>query len=91
MFYCAECRIRNKWPASLVKSLDTCEICGKRDLCNDVVSSDLSDPSEITIVFPLSLVDTEIFDAKGRLLAKCYREDVANLLLTRLNSSKVSI
>ena len=88
MFYCTECQIRNKWPASLAKSIGNCEECGKHDLCNDVESSNLLDLSEITIVFPLSLVDTEIFDAKGRLLAKCYREDVANLLLARLNSSK---
>lgn len=87
MFYCAECRIRNKWPASLVTSLGTCEVCGKYDLCNDV-KSDLLDPkgTELTIVFPLSRVDTEIFDAKGRLLAKCWREDVAEFLLVRLNS-----
>lgn len=86
MFYCTECQLRNKWPISIVKSLGTCEVCGKRDLCNDVMSSNLSDPSKITIVFPLSLVDMEIFDGKGRLLAKCWREDVAESLLARLNS-----
>ena len=88
MFYCAECQIRNRWPASLVKSLGTCEECGKQDLCNGVNSSDLPDLSKITIGFPLLIIDLEIFDAKGRLLAKCWREDVANFLLTRLNGEE---
>jgi hypothetical protein len=41
---------------------------------------------KITVTPPFLLIDTEIFDGKGRLLAKCYREDVAEILLSLLNS-----
>ena len=41
---------------------------------------------EITIITPFSLIDNEIFEAKGRLVAKCWRRDVAEILLSILNS-----
>lgn len=41
---------------------------------------------EITIVTPFSLIDNEIFETKGRLVAKCWRKDVAEILLSILNS-----
>lgn len=41
---------------------------------------------EIEVTTPLLLIDKEIYDAKGRLVAKCYRDDVGKILLTRLNS-----
>lgn len=41
---------------------------------------------EITITTPFSLIDNEIFEAKGRLVAKCWRKDVSEILLNILNS-----
>ena len=41
---------------------------------------------EITVTTPFSLIDNEIFEAKGRLVAKCWRKDVAEILLNILNS-----
>lgn len=39
----------------------------------------------MTIVEPLQLIDKEIFDAKGRLLARCWRKDVGEKLVSNLN------
>lgn len=37
-------------------------------------------------VKPLQNLDNEIFDAKGRLLAKCWRKDIADFLVLEINS-----
>lgn len=39
-----------------------------------------------TVVAPLMLIDNEIYDAKGRLIAKVWQEDVGECLRTALNS-----
>ncbi|KKM89584.1 hypothetical protein LCGC14_1247200 [marine sediment metagenome] len=44
MYYCMECQIKKQWPCSLAKSFGTCEVCGKKDLCNDMKSAKLSKP-----------------------------------------------
>lgn len=41
---------------------------------------------EISVTESLLLIDREIYGADGRLLAKCWRVDVAEILLNRLNS-----
>lgn len=41
---------------------------------------------KITVVTPLMLIDNEIYDAKGRLIAKVGREDVGECLCATLNS-----
>ena len=41
MFYCNDCRIKNDWVESFNESYGKCEVCGKIDVCNDVLSSQL--------------------------------------------------
>lgn len=38
------------------------------------------------IVTPIELVDNDIYDAKGRLVARCWREDVGEILTQKVNS-----
>ncbi len=38
MFYCDECKEKNKWPESFTKSVGHCESCGKYIVCHDVPS-----------------------------------------------------
>lgn len=39
MFYCNECRVKNKWIPSVLKSVGPCELCKKVGDCNDLKSS----------------------------------------------------
>lgn len=41
MFYCDNCRIKEKWPESIGKSLGKCEVCGKNTECHDRPSSSI--------------------------------------------------
>jgi len=45
MFYCDECRIKNEWPTSVVKSNGPCEICGFYNTCHDRPSRSLPNKS----------------------------------------------
>ncbi len=38
------------------------------------------------IVTPVELFDNEIYDARGRLVARCWREDVGKILIQKVNS-----
>ena len=44
MFYCQDCQKKNKWPASGVVSVGTCESCGNPATCYDVPSRQLPPP-----------------------------------------------
>jgi len=44
MFYCDVCADINDWPQSLAKSSGNCELCGEKEICNDVKSSLLPPP-----------------------------------------------
>lgn len=44
MFFCDSCGNKNKWPASMSKSLGPCEVCGKVKRCSDVPSKYLPLP-----------------------------------------------
>lgn len=47
MFYCEECREKNKYPETILfKSYGPCDICGKKDLCNNVASKNLPLPKK---------------------------------------------
>ena len=50
MFYCDDCRKKNKWPEGFSKSFGNCEACGKVASCNSVSSKDLppKDKSNVT-------------------------------------------
>lgn len=41
MFYCEQCKEKNKWPTSLHRSFGHCEMCGKIAHCYDVKSHNL--------------------------------------------------
>lgn len=49
-------------------------------------NEDTMKKNKITVSPPFLLIDKEIYDVKGRLVAKCWREDVAEILLVLLNS-----
>lgn len=44
MFFCEECREKNGWPDSMLRSRGRCEVCGEEAHCNDVPSSQLPRP-----------------------------------------------
>ena len=46
MFYCNDCRKRNRWPDSFRTSLGSCEVCGTKTDCFDVPSSYLPLPAK---------------------------------------------
>jgi hypothetical protein len=57
MFFCEPCRDKNEWPASIMKSTGTCEMCGEHAICHDIPSSALPRPIQSE---PLRIwIDTE--------------------------------
>ena len=36
MFYCDPCAREREWPISMARSLGSCELCGRKRVCNDV-------------------------------------------------------
>lgn len=44
MFYCKECGHKYAWPDGILKSLGSCEVCGKKAICSDVPSTRLPIP-----------------------------------------------
>jgi hypothetical protein len=44
MFFCNECKVKNKWGESIGQSRGRCEVCGKTALCNDIPSKYLPVP-----------------------------------------------
>lgn len=47
MFFCKECKIKNKWPAYMPpSSLGLCEVCNKHTTCYDIPSSHLPIPGK---------------------------------------------
>lgn len=38
MFYCDDCRETQGWPEGFFKSHGPCEVCGRKEICNEVPS-----------------------------------------------------
>lgn len=64
---------------------EACKIDVK-DLQKEIDKIKPQPKEEIAVVAPLMLIDNEIYDAKGRLIAKVWREDVGKILRTNLNN-----
>lgn len=57
MFFCEECRAKNKWPEGFMKSQGPCEICGEVAICNHIPSRHLPIPGK-------TMEETREIDAK---------------------------
>jgi hypothetical protein len=57
MFFCDECRRKNQWPESFMKSEGRCEICKTHSVCNDV-------PSRLLPIPGKTMEETREIDAK---------------------------
>lgn len=66
MFFCEDCKIKNKWPGFIPQSYGKCEVCGKTDECYDVPSGALppvARPHMTQAGNPVSTDTTETTDA----------------------------
>jgi len=80
MFYCNKCAIEKRYPQSIGKSHEKCEICGNQELCNDVPSKYLSIPEKNTYKWETHTMfgEVEAYNLKEAIL-KSVEKHIENL------------
>jgi len=79
MFYCEECRKKNKWPEGFAVSRGPCEMCGKTATCHDVPSCALPDRKEKPVAKKKSKKPVELTPADEK-RCQCERPNGATFM-----------